>query len=279
MLKTIIKFKTGKLRRLFPAAAVLAAVLAALFGFFPASARAAPSPKPDSQLPSEVLVGQVEIKLQAPAGLERVDGLDPAADEFTASLVERFKLRVLAVYAEPEAFRQFAAGLLRKEPRRIPRLAMITAPVRMDRKSYAAKDVAKEKRRFREWFSLAVNTRPLAWVFGRKANKKLSEKLGVDVKFSYTIGPETRRFDERERSVSFSVLAGMELFGARSDFFLTASMLNVEDKLVFLSWVEPAQEMAAVTAARRTSLSWLEEMASANQAVLGTFEDEPDPVI
>jgi hypothetical protein len=239
-----------------------------------ASGKKKPVPLPEP-IPMAA-VGQVEITLIGPAGLERVDGLDPSADKFIASLVERFKLRVLALYAEPESFKYFASGLVAGQPRTIPRLAMITVPTRMDKKSYDEKAIAKEKRRYREWYSLAINTRPLAWYFGSKANDKLSEKLGVNVNFSYMTGKETRRFDEKDRSLSFSVLSSMELYGAKTDFFVTASMVNVADKLIFLSWVEPGQSPDVLTLIRTESLKWLDEMAQGNGVFLKPIEEEPE---
>jgi hypothetical protein len=213
---------------------------------------------------SSALVGQVKVELVGPAGLDRVDGLNPAADAFIESLKELFKLRVLAVYAEPQAYENFASGLASHNGRSIPRLGIITATTRMEKKSYDAKGLIKEKRRYRERFSLAINTRPLAWLFGRKANKKLEEKLGLNVGFSYKTSQETGRFDERDRSLSFSVLATMTFYDVKSDFLLAASVLNVGDKLVYVAWVEPFIGPESLTKARSANLGWLLAMAKAN---------------
>ncbi|MDR1085502.1 MAG: hypothetical protein LBP22_11785 [Deltaproteobacteria bacterium] len=225
-----------------------------------------PEAKPLQKLTAQV--GEIEIKLVGPQNMKRVDGLNPAADQFIASMVDRFKLRVLAVYAEPQSFLNFADGLSTGQGRTIPRMAMITVPSRMDKKSYDEKAVNKEKRRYREWYSLAINTRPIAWFFARKANTKLSEKLGLDVNFTYLTGRDTRRFDEKDRSLSFCVLSSMELYGAKTDFFMTASMVNVADKLIFLSWVEPSQSPDSILNSRNESLKWLDEMAAGNGVTL-----------
>jgi hypothetical protein len=232
-------------------------------------------PEPEPKEPS-AQVGEVLIKLVGPQGLTQVDGLDPQADEFILSLRQSFKLRILAIYAEPISYTHFSQGLANHQGRLIPRLALISVTTRMDKKSYDPKQVKKEKSRFRELFSLAVNTRPLAWLFGRRANKKLKEKLGLDLGFSYTTGDETRRFDERDRSVSFSVPATMEFFGVRSNFFVTSSALNVADKIVFLSWIEPSPSPEGMELVRAASLEWLFQMAQLNGESLQPLEEETE---
>lgn len=234
--------------------------------------------KPLEISPTAALVGAAKVELLAPTGLIRVDGQDPKGDEFIESLKERFKLRVLAVYADPNEYRDFVAGLSKGQGSLIPRLALISVPTRMDKKSYDPKAVIKEKKRYREWFSLAINTRPLAWLFGRKANSKLKDKLGLNVGFEYQTGQETGRFDEKDRSLSFSVLATMSLYGAKSDFIVAASTLNLADKLIFLSWVEPVASVAtlpqALAKARSVSLAWLGEVATKNGQPLKPIDDE-----
>jgi hypothetical protein len=233
-----------------------------------------PGAEAQSEAPGEALVGEALVKFKAPNGLARVDGLDPKADEFLESLKKRFRLRVLAVYAEPTEYERFVQGLANRRASFIPRLALVSVPTRMDKKSYDQKAIKKEKRRYREWFSLAVNTRPLAWLMGRKANSRLKDKLGLDVGFSYKTGEETRRFDERDRSLSFTALATMDLYGAKSDFVVAASALGVTDKLVFLSWIEPSQTTKAVDTARALSLAWLFETANLNGEALKPLEDD-----
>jgi hypothetical protein len=229
---------------------------------------------PKIALPETALVGEVTLKLVGPNGLERVDGIDPTADKFLDSLKERFKLRVLAVYSDPTEFKRFSADLANQRPSPIPRMALISVPTRMDKKSYDEKAVKKEISRYREWFSFAVNTRPIAWLMGRKANSRLKSKLGLDTHFSYLTGPETKRFDLRDLSVSFSVLPSMELYGAKSDFFVAASMLSVPDKLVFLSWIEPSQAVSALNETRAKVIVWLFNMAKANGVTLAAPASE-----
>ncbi|MDR1578031.1 MAG: hypothetical protein LBT86_07385 [Deltaproteobacteria bacterium] len=222
--------------------------------------------KPDS--PSFAQVGDLTVQLVAPSDLVQVDGLVPAADAFVEAMKERFKLRVLGLYAEPEAFQFFAEGMANQRGRQIPRLALISVPTRMDKKKYDLKAVNKEKSRYREWFSLAVNTRPLAWIFGRKANTKLKEKLGVNLDFSYQTGDETGRFDERDRSLSFTVLTNMTPYSFKSEVLIAASVLNIGDKLVFLSWMEPFKGPESLIKAKSANLGWLFELARLNDVEL-----------
>jgi hypothetical protein len=221
---------------------------------------------------TEAIVGEARVGLLAPAELTRVDGLSLKGDEFVESLKGRFKLRVLAVYARPDEYLAFVKDLDEGRASLIPRLALISVPTRMDKKTYDQKAVTKEWSRYREWFSLAINTRPLVWFFGRKANGKLKDKLGRDLGFSYQTGEGTGRFDENDRSLSFSVRAKLDLNGGQNDILVAASALNVADKLVFLSYIEPVPGPAELTAslakARGQSLVWLSAMAKENDVTL-----------
>ncbi|MDR1545581.1 MAG: hypothetical protein LBU12_02460 [Deltaproteobacteria bacterium] len=212
-------------------------------------------------------VGSVEVNLVKPEGLSRVDGLCPEADAFILSLVDRFKLKVLAVYADPDQWRHFAEGLAAGAPRAIPRTAVAATTVKMAGKSYDAKGVAKEKRRFNNWVSLAVNTRPLARLFSSKANKKLTSKLGRDLQFGYRTGQNVGKFNETAKSVSYGVLVSMTLFGLSSDVFATAAALNVGDKFIFLTWIEPDQAQSSIERAKISSLTWLGRLTGLNQPV------------
>jgi hypothetical protein len=216
---------------------------------------------------ASVMVGMVPVNLLGPEGLARVDGLCPEADEFILSLRERFKLKVLAVYADEAQWRDFVAAVARREPRALPRLAIVSVTTRMDGKSYDNKAAAKERRKFNNMVSLAINTRPLTAIFSNRANAKLRDKLGVDLRFKYLgHGENVGKFDENERSVSYSVLASLDLFGQATESFVTLSALRVGDKFVFLAWVEPDRDLGLIGSAKARTLSWVREMADGNQA-------------
>jgi hypothetical protein len=216
---------------------------------------------------ASVLVGEVPVNLLVPEGLARVDGLCPEADEFILSLRERFKLKVLAVYADPDEWRDFVAGVVAGRPTNLPRTAIITVTTKMDAKSYDKKAAAKERRKFNNMVSLAINTRPLTALFSNRANAKLRDKLGVDLRFSYRGRSEhVGRFDENERSVSYSTLTSLELNGRRTEGFTTVSALRVGDKFVFLAWVEPDRDPGLIGTAKDRTLKWVKEMGEGNLA-------------
>jgi hypothetical protein len=214
---------------------------------------------------AKVLVGEVPVVLFEPEGLVRVDGMCPEADEFILSLRERFKLKVLAVYAEEAQWRDFVSGVSRKEPRALPRLAIVSVTIKMDGKSYDNKAAAKERRKFNNMVSLAINTRPLTAIFSNRANAKLRDKLGVDLRFSYRgKGEHVGKFDENERSVSYSVLASLDIYGKVTDSFVTLSALRVGDKFLFLAWIEPDRDAGLIGAAKTRTLDWVREMGAGN---------------
>ena len=228
-------------------------------GLFPAGTAAAAVAEPEaSGPPDRIMVGEVPVNLSGPEGMVRVDGLCPAADEFILSLRERFKLKVLAVYADPAEWRHFVEGLERREPRAVPRLAAIGVTTKMDGKSYDAKGADRERRKMGNMVSLAINTRPLTALFSNRANAKLRDKLGVDLRFKYRGRSENvGKFAETDRSDSYSVMAGLELYGQRTESFVTATALTVGDKFVFLAWVEPGPDQALIGRARAGTLAWV----------------------
>jgi hypothetical protein len=266
-IKTIIKEKIQmSIKILMWVLAVLGLILAISGG-----AAMAEQNKGDLQIDSDshldgdsAVVGTLQLSLIPPQGLVRVDGLCPEADDFMFSLQERFKLRVLAVYAETDQWRHFVEGLANGEPRKIPSVAIISVTTKMEKKSYDAKASAKERRRYGNLVSLAVNTRILAAIFANRANAKLADKLGRDLDFSYRVGKYAGKFAESERSISFSVLTSLYLFGLRADSFVTASALSVGDKFVFLAWVDPDRSPEGIELTKAKSLSWLNEIGQIN---------------
>jgi hypothetical protein len=227
-------------------------------------------PRPEAAMALEsaeakALVGEVPVNLMEPEGLLRVDGLCPEADKFILSLKERFKLRVLAVYADPDEWRAFVSGVVKKEPRALPRMSIISVNTKMDGKSYDKRSAAKERRRMNNMVSFAINTRIVTAMLSSKANAKLTQKLGVDLRFKYKgFGKHVGKFDECERSVSYSVLASLDVNGLRTDGFVTISSLRVGDKLVFLASVEPSQDSGAITSAKSKFLDWIKSMGDGN---------------
>ena len=269
------KMASVKIITYFAALAAIAALLAAggpLMGeamaqetvVAKAEAPKAEAPKP---LEHQALVGEVPVNLMEPQGMARVDGMCPQADEFILSLRERFKLKVLAVYADPDQWRDFAEAVARKEPRALPRMAVIAVTTKMDGKHYDRKAAAKERRKFNNMVSLAINTRPLTAIFSNRANAKLRDKLGVDLRFSYRgYGEHVGKFEESERSVSYSVLASLSVYGQRTDSFATISAIRVGDKFVFLAFVEPAQAPDLIGQAKAKTLEWVRRMGEGNLA-------------
>ena len=242
----------------------LVSLLAAVAVLSPEAAMAVDGAKAEAAK-AEALVGEVPVNLLEPEGLVRVDGLCPEADNFIFSLRERFKLKVLAVYANPDEWRYFVSGVVNKEPRALPRVAIISVTTKMDGKSYDKKSAAKERKKHNNMVSLAINTRPLTAIFSNRANAKLRQKLGVDLRFKYLgLGEHVGKFDENDRSVSYSVLASLAINGRQTDSFVPASSLRVGDKLVFLAWVEPDRDPARITQAKARTLDWVNEMGKGN---------------
>jgi hypothetical protein len=211
-------------------------------------------------------VGSLDLVMVQPDGFKRVDGTSAKADEFLASLVEKFKLKILAVYAEPALWADFVEGLSQLKPRAIPRLAIIAVPSKMEKKSYNQKTATKEMKKYKSWFSLAINTKPLSLLLSDQANKKLKTKLGYDLGFRYLTSENTAKFNETPFSVSFGVLASLDLFGQRTDTFVTATAVSVEDKFVFLAMVEPDQSQKVVESAIADSLVWRDNLTWYNKS-------------
>jgi hypothetical protein len=216
------------------------------------------------EAPDKAFVGQQEVGLVQPDGLVKVNGLCPEADEFIGSLRERFRLNVLAVYADPDQWRIFVNGLAKGQPRAVPAMAIVSSTVRMENRSYDPKGVAKERRHLNNMVGLAINTKPLSVLMSGRANKKLAEKLGQDIGFSYAIGKGVGRFAETDRSISFALMTSARLFGLRTDSFVSATALNVGDKFVYLTWFNPDRSQEGIDRLKARSIAWLEEMARRN---------------
>jgi hypothetical protein len=209
-------------------------------------------------------VGQQAVELLQPEGFSKVSGLYPEADKFIESLKDRFKLNVLAVYAKPDEWALFVNGLAKGQPRMVPDMAIICSTTRMERKSYDQKGVAKERRHLNNMVGLAINTKPISALMSNRANAKLRDKLGQDVGFSYAIGKDVGKYAENDRSISFTLMTSLKLYGLRTDSFVTASALNVGDKFIYLTWFSPDRTKTGIEQLKVKSTAWLEEIAKLN---------------
>jgi hypothetical protein len=215
--------------------------------------------------PDNAFVGQQAVELLQPDGLVKVNGMCPEADEFIESLKEIFKLNVLAVYANPDQWKLFVNGLVKKQPSMVPSLAVISSTTRGETKSYDRKGVAKELRHLNNMVQLAINTKPLSVIMSNRANAKLRTKLGKDLGFSYALGKDVGRYAEDDRSISFSLMTSLKLYGLRTDSFVTASALNIGDKFIYLTWFDPDRSQAGIEQLKAKSVAWLGEMAKLNK--------------
>ncbi len=214
--------------------------------------------------PNEVLVGQVPVVLAAPAGLTRVDGQDQKVDEYVKTLEPKFKLTVLALYAEPAQWKKFVDAVAARQPASIPRMAMICMPSKMPKKSFDAMAMRKEQRSYASWFSLAANNRPMAALLTSQGNAKLKEKLGVDLDFKFKTDDFTQKFAETSNSISFGSQVSFKVFGQVSQVFLTTTSLGVSDKMIYLAYFEESGPADALRGIQSKSLTWRDDLSSRN---------------
>jgi hypothetical protein len=212
----------------------------------------------------KAIIGEQTIELLQPEGLVKVSGSYPEADQFIESLKARFKLNVLAVYANPKEWDIFVKGLSSGKPRMVPTLAIISSTTRMEKENYDKKGVAKERRHLNNMVSLAINTKPISVLMSKQANAKLTEKLGRDLGFSYAVNKDVGKYSENDRSISFALMTSVQLHGLRTDSFVTASALNVGNKFIFLTWFNPDRTPTGIDELKSKSTVWLEQMASLN---------------
>lgn len=194
--------------------------------------------------PAEALdkarVGKVSVHLEAPEGLARVDGLAPAADDYIKKLEPKFKLKILAVYADANDWKTFVETVKNGQAASIPRLAMICVPQKMGRKKFDVKSIRKEFKAYASWFGLAANNRPTAAILTSQANSKLREIMGVDLNFIYKIGPHTRVISETSNSISMAARTSFKINGKTTEGLLCATALGVGDKLIYSGYFEEA---------------------------------------
>lgn len=208
-------------------------------------------------------VGNVSVNLAAPEGLARVDGLAPAADAYIKKLEPKFKLRILAVYADKNDWKTFAEKVENGQEASIPRLAMICVPQKMGRKKFNVKAIRKEFKTYASWFSLAANNRPTAVILTSQANSKLKEIMGVDLNFIFKTGPHTRVISETSNSISMAARTSFKINSKTTEGLLCATALGVSDKLIYSGYFEEAGSSEKRDEVIAKAIQWRGQLNSA----------------
>lgn len=208
-------------------------------------------------------VGKVSVTLKGPAGLNRVDGLSPEADAYIKKLEPKFKLQVLAIYADKSEWIKFSQTVKSGKAASIPRLAIICVPRKMANKSYNLKALRKEFKKYDNWFGLAANNRPMAAILTGQANSKLKEYMGVDLDFKYKTGPHTRKVSETSNSISLASRVSFNVNGRVSDGILAATSLAIGDKLIFTGYFDEASTSEKRDEVIAKSIEWRGELSAA----------------
>jgi hypothetical protein len=217
-------------------------------------------------------IGDLSFEPVGPKGLIRLDGLEPSADAFIYSLRERFKLRVVAVYGVEKDWRQFVTAAKEGKPCSVPRLAVLSLPLRMEGRQYDKSRVSKELKRYKNLVSLATNTRPITAILAVKANSKLKDKLGIDLGFRYRAVEYPGRFNDTPASVSYAVLIMLNLFGQKTEGYATITALNVADKFIYLTWLEPSRGPQVASEVKSATLLWIAQTLKKNPALASEIE-------
>ena len=211
----------------------------------------------------KVKLGNVTVSLKAPAGLVRVDGLMPQADAYIKTLEPKFKLQILAFYADKNDWKKFVENVAAGKPASIPRLAMICVPRKMAKKKYDTKDLRKEFKSYSNWFSVGANNRPTAALLTRQANSKLKEIMGLDLDFKYQIGSHTRKISETGNSLSLAVLSSFKVNGKTTGGLLCATALGVGDKIIYSGYFEEGGSSAKLDEIIAKAVQWRSALNSA----------------
>ena len=224
---------------------------------------AVPAMAQEEEKTGKVRVGKVSLSLKGPQGLSRVDGLSPEADAYIRKLEPKFKLQVLAVYADKNEWKKFSRAARSGQAVSIPRMALICVPRKMANKSYNIKAVRKEFKKYDNWFGVAANNRPMAAVLTRQANSKLKEFMGVDLDFKYKTGPHTRKVSETSNSISLASRVSFKVNGKVTDGILTATSMAVGDKLIFTGYFDEASSDGQRDEIIARSIQWRSALNSA----------------
>lgn len=209
-------------------------------------------------------VGKVSVKLVAPEGLVRVDGRNAQADAYIKKLEPKFKLKVLALYAKADEWDKFVAAAGAGQPASIPRFAMTCVPSKMPKKSFTDKAVRQEFKRYASWFSMAANNQPMAALLTAQGNKKLREYMGVDIGFKFNPGDNTKKISETSNAITFGAEVDFKVFGKPSKIYLTATSLQISDKMIFMAYFENRESTKNIVEIQSRAIAWRTLMSSAN---------------
>ncbi|MDR1044466.1 MAG: hypothetical protein LBP33_05015 [Candidatus Adiutrix sp.] len=217
-----------------------------------------------AQKQGQAAVGSVTVTLAPPDSLSPVTGLEPGADAYIKKLEPKFKLQVLGLYAKPAEWKKFTAAAAAGRPAAIPGFAMICVPSKMATKSYDNKKARREFKRYLNWFTAAANNRPMAGLLTSQGNKKLKEYMGVDLGFKFRTGEFTKKISESSNSLTLGALVSFNVFGQPSEVYLTATSLQIGDKLVFLAFFEQSGSPEKMAETRAKSLAWRDGLSGLN---------------
>ena len=181
-------------------------------------------------------IGDVSVRLIGPDNLQRVDGLNQAADEFIKSREEKMKLRVLAIYADPAEWHGFVENLKNKKEAGIKNIALICEPIKLMDLKFDDKAWRKETRRYKNWFSFAINTRPVTYLLNSKLEKKVKKSSDPEVTIQYMVDKNSGKFFEDDKSISFGTPIETKLFGQKQKLYLAITSMRLADKLLFLAY-------------------------------------------
>ncbi|MGL4208126.1 MAG: hypothetical protein ACRCTY_01930 [Candidatus Adiutrix sp.] len=215
---------------------------------------------------SQASVGSLNLKLLPPPNLNmvRVDGRDKLVDDYIKSIEPKFKINILAIYADLHEWNEFTTAIKNKNPSPTPPLAMVCVPQKMAEKSFDSNAFRKEKSRYSRWFSLAANNGAMIKLLTKRGNNKLSEKIGLNIDFRFKTGPNTAKFSDRSNSVSFGAQVSLKLFGELSEMFLTASAMHFHDKMIFLAYGDKFGPDKHLKSVQEQTLDWLKTMVIIN---------------
>ncbi len=189
-----------------------------------------------AQISDLAQIGDVPVRLIGPDNLLRVDGLNQAADEFIKSREEKMKLKVLAIYADPAEWHTFVDNLKNKKEAGIKNFALICEPTKLMDLKFDDKAWRKETRRYKNWFSFAINTKPITALLNNKLEKKVQKSSAPEVNIKYIVDKNSGNFFEDDKSISFGTPIETRLFGQTQKLYLAVTSMRFADKLLFIAY-------------------------------------------
>jgi hypothetical protein len=211
-----------------------------------------------------VSIGDLDFTELAPVGMVNVLGLDPKADAFFNSLDKSFKLIVIGAYCHKDDYMTFVNAMNNKQYKQIPNIAVVAIPKEMHKKSYDRKSATREMKRYINWFTLATNTKPLAYGMEIKANSSFKKKLDLDLDFSYKVGKFSKIFNQTTSSLAVGILMSVNLNGEKSENYLAVSSFHVADKIVFISMFGQDNSEQGIDRLRTQLLDWRDKLTAIN---------------